>query len=226
MWALVLSSFAALRRVKDKIHSFYATLLGWAFVWVAFDSHFLLLVNWSTLGGAHLGMSEPPHVEVLSRNRISRSTVVVAIVPVTIFSLVMVYALWSFLFWIAIGALSLLALLFVYVVARLVIDLKRRALHARFIPMLEHDGVFDAATSRMYPLALPAPVVVSEEKAEEEPVARVRQALDVLEVHSHGVGIKSIAASYKESGDTYWTEWRVRQVIEAAKDREVPVRKP
>jgi len=107
-----------------------------------------------------------------------------------------------------------------------VIDLKRRALHARFIPMLEHDGVFDAATSRMYPLALPAPVVVSEEKAEEEPVARVRQALDVLEVHSHGVGIKSIAASYKESGDTYWTEWRVRQVIEAAKDREVPVRKP
>ncbi len=164
-------------------------------------------------------MSEPPHVEVLSRNRISRSTVVVAIVPVTIF-------LWGFLFWIAVGALSLLVILFVYVVARLVIDLKRRALHARFIPMLEHDGVFDAATSRMYPLALPAPVVVSEEKAEEEPVARVRQALDVLEVHSHGVGIKSIAASYKESGDTYWTEWRVRQVIEAAKDREVPVRKP
>ncbi len=53
-----------------------------------------------------------------------------------------------------------------------------------------------------------------------------RQALDVLEVHSHGVGIKSIAASYKESGDTYWTEWRVRQVIEAAKDREGSVRKP
>ena len=171
-------------------------------------------------------MSEPPHVEVLSRNRISRSTVVVAIVPVTIFSLVLVYALWGFLFWIAVGALSLLVILFVYVVARLVIDLKRRALHARFIPMLEHDGVFDAATSRMYPLALPAPVVVSEEKAEEEPVARVRQALDVLEVHSHGVGIKSIAASYKESGDTYWTEWRVRQVIEAAKDREGSVRKP
>jgi len=171
-------------------------------------------------------MSEPPHVEVLSRNRVSRSTIIVAVVPVTIFSLVLVYALWSFLFCIAVGTLSLLVILFVYVVARLVIDLKRRALHARFIPMLEHDGVFDAATSRMYPLALPAPVVVSEEKADEEPVARVRQALDVLEVHSHGVGIKSIAASYKESGDTYWTEWRVRQVIEAAKDREGSVRKP
>ncbi len=169
---------------------------------------------------------QQPHLEILSRNRVNRSTIIVAIVPVTLFSLVLVYALWSFLFWIALGALSLLVILFVYVVARLVIDLKRRALHARFIPMLEHDGVFDAATSRMYPLALPAPVVVTEEKADEEPVARVRQALDVLEVHSHGVGIKSIAASYKDSGDTYWTEWRVRQVIEAAKDREVPVRKP
>jgi len=135
-------------------------------------------------------------------------------------------ALWHFLFWIAVGVLTLLVILFVYVVARLVLDLKRRALHARFIPILEHDGVFDAATSRMYPLALPAPVVVSSGSADEEPVARVRQALDVLEVHSHGVGIKSIAASYKDSGDTYWTEWRVRQVIEAAKDREVPVRKP
>ncbi len=171
-------------------------------------------------------MSEPPHVEVLSRNRVSRSTIIVAVVPVTIFSLVLVYALWSFLWWIAIGVLALLVILFVYVVVRLVIDLKRRALHARFIPMLEHDGVFDAATSRMYPLALPAPVVVTEEKADEEPVARVRQALDVLEAHSQGIGIKSIAASYKESGDTYWTEWRVRQVIEAAKDREGSVRKP
>ena len=171
---------------------------------------------------------QQPHVEVLSRNKLNRSPVL--IMPVTIFSLVggvlFALALWRFLFWIGVGFLTFLVILFVYVVARLVIDLKRRALHARFIPMLEHDGVFDAATSRMYPLALPAPVVVSEEKAEEEPVARVRQALDVLEVHSHGVGIKSIAASYKESGDTYWTEWRVRQVIEAAKDREGSVRKP
>ncbi len=165
---------------------------------------------------------QQPHVEVL------RSPVL--IMPVTIFSLVggvlFALALWRFLFWIGVGFLTFLVILFVYVVARLVIDLKRRALHARFIPMLEHDGVFDAATSRMYPLALPAQVVVSEEKADEEPVARVRQALDVLEVHSHGVGIKSIAASYKDSGDTYWTEWRVRQVIEAAKDREDVVRKP
>jgi len=78
----------------------------------------------------------------------------------------------------------------------------------------------------MYPLALPETVITEASQTEEEPVARVRQALDVLEVHSHGVGIKSIAASYKDSGDTYWTEWRVRQVIEAAKDREGSVRKP
>jgi len=172
----------------------------------------------------HAFMAEP-HLEILSRNRVSRSTIIVAIIPTTIFSLVLVYALWSFLWWIAIGMLALAALGALYLIAVAAIDVRRRWIHSRYIHLGEH-GVVDAPLGRMYPLALPETVITEASQTEEEPVARVRQALDVLEVHSHGVGIKSIAASYKDSGDTYWTEWRVRQVIEAAKDREGSVRKP
>ncbi len=173
-------------------------------------------------------MSEQaPHVEVFSRNKVNRSRIsfFVVLIPVTVLTGLVAYALLPFLWLIGDGVMVLAAIGFVYLVALLYIDIKRRALHAKVVHLGEH-GAIDAEQWRMFPLALPAPVVVTEEKADEEPVARVRQALDVLEVHSHGVGIKSIAASYKDSGDTYWTEWRVRQVIEAAKDREGSVRKP
>ncbi len=173
-------------------------------------------------------MSEQaPHVEVFSRNKVNRSRIsfFIVLIPVTVLTGLVAYALLPFLWLIGDGVMVLAAIGFVYLVALLYIDIKRRALTASVVHLGEH-GAIDAEQWRMLPLALPAPVIVTEEKADEEPVARVRQALDVLEVHSHGVGIKSIAASYKESGDTYWTEWRVRQVIEAAKDREVPVRKP
>ncbi|SRR6266567_3587882 len=113
---------------------------------------------------------QQPHVEVFSRNKLNRSPVLVA--PVTIFSLalsgVLVFALWQFLYWIAIGVLTLLAIGAAYLVALLYLDIKRRALHARYIPVSEREGVFDAMTSRMYPLALPAPHVTVREDKETE----------------------------------------------------------
>jgi len=145
-------------------------------------------------------------------------------IPVTVFTGLIAYALLPFLWLIGYGVMALASIGFVYLVALLYIDIRRRVLHAKVVHLGEY-GAIDAENWRMLPLALPETIVTAE-KTEEEPVARVSQALDVLEAHSHGVGIKSIAASYKDSGDTYWTEWRVRQVIEGARDRELPVRKP
>jgi hypothetical protein len=110
-------------------------------------------------------MSEQqPHVEVFSRNRVSRSTVILGVVPVTLFSGVLIYALWQFLFWIAIGVLALLAIGACYLVAIALIDVRRRWLMAHVVHLGEH-GVVDALGWRMLPLALPAPhVTVSEAK--------------------------------------------------------------
>ncbi len=125
-------------------------------------------------------MSEQiPHVEVLSRNRVSRSTIIVAVVPVTIFSLVLVYALWSYLWWIAIGVLALLTIGALYLVALLAIDIYRRLLHARIVHLGEH-GALDAANWRMLPLALPAPSIAPVSVTEEKPTAGELEVLTLL----------------------------------------------
>src|SRR5205809_527604 len=135
---------------------------------------------------------QPPHLEILSRNRVNRSTIVVAVIPVTIFSLVLVYALWSFLRLIAYGVLALLSIGFLYIVALLAIDIRRRWIAAHVIHLGEH-GVIDATNWRMLPLALP-PVKVTEEKPV---IDRSQEEADILELHAHGSGFKSIAQAYK-----------------------------
>src|SRR2546429_6923256 len=104
-------------------------------------------------------MQQPqPHLEILSRNRVNRSTILVAVIPVTLFSGVLIYALWSFLWLLAYGALILLSISSLYLVARLAIDVRRRWLQSAFVYLEEH-GAVDATTGRVYPLALPAPVI-------------------------------------------------------------------
>ncbi|SRR6266487_738571 len=157
---------------------------------------------------------QQPHLEILSRNRINRSTIVIAIVPVSIFSGLAAIALWPFLTWIAYGLLAVLSGCILFLAVLAVIEVRRRWLHAPYIHVDEQNGMFDTSTGRMFPLQLPPPLITEEK---EEPVDRIKQALDVLEVHSHGVGIRSIAQSYKDAGDTYWTEWRIRQLVQAQK---------
>ena len=113
-------------------------------------------------------MSEQPHVEVFSRNRISRSTVILGVIPVTLFSGLLVFALWQFLFWIAIGVLALLSIGALYLVVRLGIDIYQRWLHAPYIHVSEQNGMFNTKAGRMYPLALPAPRVTVREDKETE----------------------------------------------------------
>ncbi len=113
-------------------------------------------------------MSEQPHVEVFSRNRISRSTVILGVIPVTLFSGLLVFALWQFLFWIAIGVLALLSIGALYLVVRLGIDIYQRWLHAPYIHVSEQNGMFNTKAGRMYPLALPAPRVTVHEDKETE----------------------------------------------------------
>jgi asparagine N-glycosylation enzyme membrane subunit Stt3 len=162
----------------------------------------------------------PPHIEVLSHNKVNRSTIIVAVVPVTIFSLLLAYALWRFLFYIALMALLLAAIGTLYLIALAVIDVRRRWLHAKVIHLGEH-GALDAAAWRTIPLALPEPSTqVTEIQGEEMTTDQISQALDILELSAKGSGYRSIAKAYKEAGSDYWTEWRIRQLIESRKSRE------
>jgi hypothetical protein len=157
-----------------------------------------------------------PHVEVFSRNRVSRSQIsfVAVTIPVLALTGLGIYALLPFLWLIGYGMMALAAISFLYLVALLAIDIRRRWIEASFIHLSEH-GVVDTQQGRMWPL-LPAPVQVSEVK--DSTVDRIKQALDILELHKHGSGIRTIAKSYADNGDSYWSEWRVRQVIEGHKN--------
>ena len=115
-------------------------------------------------------MSEQPHIEVLSRNRVNRSRIslIVVTIPVMVLSGLVAYALLPFLWLIGYGVMTLATIGALYLVALLYLDIKRRVLHARYIPVSEREGMFDAMTSRMYPLALPAPHVTVREDKETE----------------------------------------------------------
>jgi hypothetical protein len=110
-----------------------------------------------------VGMSEQtPHLEILSRNRINRSTIIVTIIPVSVGSLLAAIALWPFLAWIAYGLLAVLSGCVLFLAALALIEVRRRWIHAHIIHLSEH-GVVDALGWRMLPLMLPQPhVSVSE----------------------------------------------------------------
>ncbi len=152
-----------------------------------------------------------PHLEILSRNRVNRSTILVAVIPVSLFSGVLIYALWSFLWLLAYGALVLLSISSLYLVLILAIDIYRRVLHARFIYNNEH-GMVDAASGRVYPLALPAPspVTVIEEKPEDEELNRAK----VLLFKDIGYSIQRIA---DETGIKPWKVQKWTSDYEKAK---------
>lgn len=161
-----------------------------------------------------MSTEQQPHLEILSHNRVNRSTIIIGVIPVTAITVVFVAAVWPFLSWIAYGSLSLLGLAALYLVTRGFLDVRRRWLQDAIVHASEH-GLFNVASWEHLP-ALPAPSVqVSEVK--DDPVDRVKQALDILEMHSEGSGYRSIAKAYKEAGDEYWTEYRVREILGRAK---------
>jgi len=134
-------------------------------------------------------MSEQaPHVEVFSRNKVNRSRIsfFVVLIPVTVLTGLVAYALLPFLWLIGDGVMVLAAIGFVYLVALLYIDIKRRALHAKVVHLGEH-GALDAEQWRMLPLALPPPVI-TEVITEDEVLKRSK----ILNLRAKGRSLREI----------------------------------
>jgi hypothetical protein len=150
-------------------------------------------------------MSEQPHLEILSRNRVNRSTIIVTIVPVSVFSGLAAIALWPFLTWIAYGLLAVLLGCVLFLAALAVIEVRRRWIHAHIVHLGEH-GVVDALGWRMLPLALPAPVKVIEEKPD--------MTEQILFQFEHGCSYRNIAESLGVS------KHQVEKTINAHRDKQ------
>ncbi len=91
-------------------------------------------------------------------------------------------------------------------------DLRSRTIDANGVVVLEQeDGSYRhlSAEHEQAKLQLPAPVVITEEKPT---IDRSQEERDILDLHTHGSGFKAIAQAYKDAGNPYWTEYRVRQV--------------
>ncbi len=91
-------------------------------------------------------------------------------------------------------------------------DLRSRTIDANGVVVLEQeDGSYRhlSAEHEQAKLQLPAPVVITEEKPT---IDRSQEERDILDLHAHGSGFKAIAQAYKDAGNPYWTEYRVRQV--------------
>jgi hypothetical protein len=153
-------------------------------------------------------MSEQqPHVEVFSRNRVSRSRIsfIAVAIPVVAISGFAVYALLPFIVIIGYGLLALAAIGALYLVAIALIDVRRRWIHAHVVHLGEH-GVVDAIGWRMLPLALPAPhVTVSEAKETEEDRKKLEQT--IRDLAAGGRGYRDIA---KDLGISFY---RVQKVM-------------
>jgi hypothetical protein len=183
-----------------------------------------LLGTWVTdvsLKGAHSMSEQSPHVvEVFSRNKVSRSQIsfVAVTIPVLALTGLAVYALLPVVWLLTYGILAVLCLSAMFLGALGVLYVRRRWIHDAIVPLSEFGDYHEDRGELLHrqPLALPAPVQVSEVK-DAEPVDRIKQALDILELHTHGSGIRTIAKSYADAGDQYWSEWRVRQLIEGQK---------
>jgi hypothetical protein len=106
--------------------------------------------------------NEQPHVEVLSRNR--NSTIVVALVPVTIFSAIVAYSIWPWVWVIPYLIAGILALSVLYGVARGYVDVRRRWFESHIIQASEHGAINMATWQHLggKPLQLPAPIITEE----------------------------------------------------------------
>ena len=164
-----------------------------------------------------------PHVEVLSRNRVNRSTIIVAVIPVSLFSGVLIYAIWSFLWLLAYGALAMLSISALYLVAIIVIDVRRRWLHAPYLYVEEQNGVFNTETGRMHPLPLPAPVITEVPTLPDDRPSHV--PLDhwrILQLAGKGMDLRSVALA---CNTTYYqvqkitSQWKTLMEKQAIGDR-------
>jgi len=139
-------------------------------------------------------MSEQqPHLEILSRNRVSRSTIVVTIVPISVFSGLAAIALWPYLAFIGYGLLTLSVLGACYLIAIAAIDVRRRWIHAHVIHLGEH-GVIDALSWRMLPLALPAPHVTV---TPEDPESQKKWEDSIRDAYAHGQSEENLAKAFQ-----------------------------
>ena len=160
--------------------------------------------------------NEQPLVSVGNNNRIgSHNTLIIAFIPTLIFTGLVAYAIWPVLWIIPYVLGGILTLVALYFCGVGITDLRRRWFHALILETPEYGHTHLGKWEHLP--ALPAPSVQVSEVKDDPPVDRVKQALDILEVNSHGTGIESIAKSYKDAGDTYWTPWRVRQVVQGRK---------
>jgi hypothetical protein len=138
---------------------------------------------------------QQPHVEVFSRNKIrnSRISFIAVAIPVTFISGLVVYALLPFILLIGYGLLTLAAIVALYLVALLYLDIKRRALHAKVVHLGEY-GAIDAENWRMLPLALPPPQPVT--VTAEDPAAVSKWEDEVRDCYNHGQSEETLSKSF------------------------------
>ena len=145
---------------------------------------------------------QQPTVNVLSGNKVNRSTFIVAFVPTIIFSGVVVYAIWPFI-WIIpylIGGLLCFAIWWLWQVVR--IDLRRRELLARVVAAGDVVAMFSVSGDLLHLSALheqaKLPQLQLQPPYEEQP------SIDewrILGLRSKGMALKDIATA---CGTTYY----------------------
>ena len=159
-----------------------------------------------------MNTEQQPHLEILSHNKVNRSTIIIGVIPVTAVTVIFVAAVWPFLSWIAYGSLGLLVLAALYLAGRAYIDLRQRWYHAAIVHASEH-GIINMATWQHLP-ALPEPSVTVTEEPGEPTLDLVAQSADVIDLHRQGTGYEAISKLYKGVGIEYWTPWKVRKLCE------------
>ena len=160
---------------------------------------------------------QQPHLEILSHNRVNRSTIIIGVIPVTAVTVIFVAAVWPFLSWIAYGSLFLLAVFSLYICARLYLDLLRRRYEMRYVAANEH-GHFDLDTWRHLP-ALPPPSVQVSEVSELQPVDP--DDPDLIE-RSKVLNMREDGATLQEIVDVLGVPyWKVQRYCIAAVNLEI-----
>jgi hypothetical protein len=163
-----------------------------------------------------LSEQQPHVVEVFSRNKVSRSQIsfVAVTIPVLALTGLAVYALLPFIELVAYGILGVLCGCAMFLGALGVLYVRRRWIHDAIVPLSEFGDYHEDRGELLHrpPLAFPATAQVTA-------VDRSKEERDILDLHAHGSGFKAIAQAYKDIGNSYWTEYRIRQLCNEREPR-------
>ena len=184
------------------------------------------------------------HVEVLSRWRGNRITIVAISIPITTICIIGGVAIWPFLSLIGEGLVTLFIVLLLLTLAvsisqalKMIVghyyDMQRSRFEAPIIQrgdvvvFVKTNGEYTHLSAEHEQGKLPPPATITVSEEVPEPTLNlVQQSADVIDLHNQGQGYESIAKLYKGVGIEYWSEWRVRKLCEEYENkREVGTKK-